>query len=93
MRIIDATALKKNVEKWLPHDPCGYEENERPFETDICVSMLMEIDEAHTIDAVEVIRCGNCTNRVPYSGYCRLHKKSFDVDDYCSRGRRRDEDC
>ena len=49
MRLIDADELKKCVLKWLPQDPCGKEEKEFPFETDICVSMLMEIDEQPTI--------------------------------------------
>lgn len=49
MRLIDADALKKCVLKWVPQDPCGKEEKEFPFETDICVSMLMEIDEQPTI--------------------------------------------
>ena len=49
MRAIDADELKKCVLKWLPQDPCGKEEKEMPFETDICVSMLMEIDEQPTI--------------------------------------------
>ena len=49
MRAIDADELKKCVLKWLPRDPCGIEEREMPFETDICVSMLMEIDEQPTI--------------------------------------------
>ena len=49
MRAIDADELKKCVLKWLPEDPCGREEKEMPFETDICVSMLMEIDEQPTI--------------------------------------------
>lgn len=49
MRLIDADELKKCVLKWLPQDPCGREEKEFPFETDICVSMLMEIDEQPTI--------------------------------------------
>lgn len=48
-RLIDADELKKCVLKWLPQDPCGREEKEFPFETDICVSMLMEIDEQPTI--------------------------------------------
>lgn len=48
-RLIDADELKKCVLKWLPQDPCGKEEKEFPFETDICVSMLMEIDEQPTI--------------------------------------------
>lgn len=49
MRLIDADELKRNVLKWIPPDPCGREEKEFPFETDICVSMIMEIDEAPTI--------------------------------------------
>ena len=48
-RLIDADGLKKCVLKWLPQDPCGIEEKEMPFGTDICVSMLMEIDEQPTI--------------------------------------------
>lgn len=50
MRLIDADALTKNVLKWMPPDPCGREEKEFPFAEDICVSMLMEIEEAPTIE-------------------------------------------
>ncbi len=50
MRLIDATALKRKVLEWMPSDPCGREEKEYPFETDIVVSLMMEIDEAPTID-------------------------------------------
>lgn len=50
MRPIDGDKLKEEVLKWLPSDPCGIEEKEIPFETDICVSMLMEIEEAPTIE-------------------------------------------
>lgn len=50
-RLIDADELRKCVLKWLPQDPCGIEEKERPFETDLCVSMLMEIDEQPTIQS------------------------------------------
>lgn len=50
MRLIDADALRASVLKWLPPDPCGQEEKEYPFETDICVSMLQEIEEAPTIE-------------------------------------------
>ena len=50
MRLIDADALTEKVLKWMPPDPCGHEEKEFPFETDICASMLMEIEEAPTIE-------------------------------------------
>ena len=52
-RLIDADALKKKVLMWLPNDPCGQEGKEFPFETDICVSMLMEIEEAEPIIEAE----------------------------------------
>ena len=51
--LIDRKALNDAVLKWLPHDPCGYEYKERPFETDICVSMLMEIEEQDTVIEAE----------------------------------------
>ena len=50
MRLIDADALERNVLKWMPSDPCGREEKEHPFEEDIVVSLMMEIDEAPTIE-------------------------------------------
>ena len=68
-RLIDADELKKCVLKWLPQDPCGKEEKEFPFETDICVSMLMEIDEQPTAEpkkgkwihiSEEMWKCDQC---------------------------------
>ena len=50
MRLIDGDKLKEKVLKWLPPDPCGREGKEYPVETDIVVSLLMEIDEAPTIE-------------------------------------------
>lgn len=63
MRPIDADELRKNVLKWMPSDPCGKEEKEFPFETDICVSMIMEIDETPTIEPEQ--RWIPCSERLP----------------------------
>ena len=52
-RLIDETILKQSVLKWLPKDPCGVEEKEMPFEEDICVSMMMEIEEQPTVIEAE----------------------------------------
>lgn len=57
MRPIDADKLKKEVLKWMPSDPCGIEEKEFPFETDIVVSLMMEIEEAPTIEQPTWIPC------------------------------------
>ena len=48
-RLIDEAMLRKSVLKWMPNDPCGREEKEFPFEEDICVSMMMEIEEQPTV--------------------------------------------
>ena len=54
MRLIDADKLKKEILKWLPSDPCGIEEKEAPYETDIVVSMMLTLDEAPSIKTKEV---------------------------------------
>lgn len=63
MRLIDADELRKNVLKWMPSDSCGKKEKEFPFETDICVSMIMEIDETPTI--VPEQKWILCSERMP----------------------------
>lgn len=85
MRLIDADELKEKVKKWLPSDPCGKEEKEFPFETDICVSMLMEIDEAPTV--VEMVRCRDCK----YNNDCDIQFAAQAGDGfYCCYGKRKD---
>ena len=49
------------------------------------------IDEAPTIDAVEVVRCKNCKYRymdgdVTHYYWCRLHDRPVDDTDYCAWG-------
>ncbi len=51
--LIDRDTIEKAVLKWMPPDPCGREEKEFPFETDICVSMMMEIEEQDTVIEAE----------------------------------------
>ena len=51
--LIDRDALKNAVLKWMPPDPCGKEEMEYPFETDICVSMMQEIEEQPVVIEAE----------------------------------------
>ena len=94
MRLIDADELMEKVKKWLPPDPCGREEKEFPFETDICASMLMEIEEAPT--AVDLVRCEDCKHHSFDAGYgnywCNLTSgvRKVKPDDFCSRGERKE---
>ena len=83
-RLIDAEALRKNIEStiyWLTLDP---------------VSALEEIDNAPTVDAEEVVRCGNCKHfREPF---CirrddETHRERINMltVDFCSYGKRKED--
>lgn len=76
MRLIDADRLKKKVLKWLPSDPCGIEEKEHPIETDIVVSLMMEIEEAPTVN--EWIPC---SERLPEHSYTKRFWLTVKLDD------------
>lgn len=89
MRVIDADKLMEKVKKWLPPDPCGREEKEYPFETDICVSMLMEIEEAPTV--VELVRCRDC--KYFMSPHACSHDDGMitaQLNGFCSYGERKE---
>ena len=90
MRLIDADELMEKVKKWLPSDPCGREEKEFPFETDICVSMLMEIAEAPT--EVELVRCKDCKYFYEDIGICDNTDALVypTADGFCSYGERKE---
>ena len=60
-----------------------------------------DIENAPTVDAVEVVRCKDCKHWSYISGldkeprctvFCGLHSKAYptDPDDYCSYGERKD---
>lgn len=91
MRAIDADALKNSVLKWLPPDPCGQEEKEYPFETDICVSMIQEIENAPTIEPQpKIIHCKDCKYSNDYC-HCKYTAWWTNPDDFCSRAERRED--
>lgn len=84
MRLIDADALKENCDIKLGNDTIGRRQ----------YVMFHEIDDAPTIDAVEVVRCKDCRWwQDDYMGtWCgRLSGvRSTNADDYCSWGERRE---
>lgn len=56
------------------------------------VSMVKLIEEAPTIDAVEVVRCKDCIYRdysICYAHFAEVYVRG---DDYCSRGRRKEDE-
>lgn len=86
MRLIDADALKRIIL------------SEGSYQNMVGV-LEEEIDNAPTVDAVEVVRCKDCTHAEkmkPRLGgkivvFCYLHKRERFVlsDGYCESGKRR----
>lgn len=79
MRLIDADALKRKITMVTKQ----YNPNaimERP------AILLEDVDEAPTIDALEVVRCKDCKHfDVSYPMCCR-YEETVKPDDYCSYG-------
>ena len=98
MRLIDADELKAKVEAKVEH---RVNENDYEFGGNQALDYVADIliDEAPTIDAVQVVRCKDCKhyefadNRafgLPVK-YCDWFGfEDVDDDDFCSRGERRD---
>lgn len=87
MRLIDADALKRRAI------------TVRFFGKDIMMVPTAEIDDAPTIDAVEVVRCKECRYFKKIversdSGLCYrdLVASAWKENGYCSRGERREDD-
>lgn len=81
-RLVDADELKLEL-KWLEIDKPVYHD------------VMSTIDKMATVDAVEVIRCGDCRyydaenhNCLDELGYARV----WEEDDYCSFAERRKND-
>ena len=86
-RLIDANALKEKAE---PEEVTGEG-----------IVYVQDIDEAPTVDAVEVVRCKDCKHFDNSEGiqWCKINSKfypggfdwhSFPEDGFCSYGERKD---
>lgn len=65
-RLIDANAMRDD---WLENG-----ENEYVYDTN---AVLDSIDSQPTVDAVEVVRCEDCTNYMNDTAYCKKHDKGY----------------
>jgi hypothetical protein len=85
-RLIDADALLSEMEKYS--DPTAREKNEYLFgmqqRLETCIEL---VDDAPTVDAVPVIRCGFC-RYYDSIGYCALHQTEMNETDFCSYGKK-----
>ena len=88
MRLIDADKLKADVLSW--------ENCYNGFSDTYDKAMIIDtIDEQPTIDAVPVVRCGECIYRHEHEWYntCDKHIGHGFVDDYfCKDGERKDDE-
>ncbi len=93
MRLIDAGRIEKRLLEEEPHD--GWDEYYEGFNRMKGIA-LNAIDATPTIDAVPVVRCGDCMYYQDNNGGyphpdCRWgHDETPDADDYCSFGEKMD---
>lgn len=102
MRLIDADALKPKVEAMVIHK---FNESDYEYGGNQAFDYVADIliDDAPTIDAVEVVRCGECKHRSEdgecdcNSLYMQMEGDSIGVgfvpekDFYCAYGERRED--
>ena len=77
IRRSDAIAIIQNADYKYPTWPHIVEAKE---------GMVQAIKSAHTIDAVQVVRCGECYKK--NTSWCGMKHERADTD-YCSCGERR----
>ena len=103
MRLIDADALRILPEEYRGKKVVGARgsgKTEQMFAVWILMKVQDQIDEAKTVDAVEIVRCKECRHRgSPYS--CPMRKMVMPIsgpgtfedctedEGYCHRGERR----
>ena len=87
-RLIDANAL---IAEYC--DGCSAKaQGCHPFDDPVCGAVEL-MNDAPTVDAVEVVRCKDCKhietieNSIPY---CTWHHSGCGYDDFCSYGERRE---
>ncbi len=96
MDLIDRQALLTSMcntcDGWCENTNCDCANCKSDHRCDL----VRELSDAPAVDAVEVVRCKDCKLRVPESisvfRHCDLVGMMVDDDDFCSFGKRRDED-
>lgn len=103
-RLIDANALCENIKKRYCEQCHAQGKDYKEVVCRACDidDMRIDIEDAPTVDAVEVVRCGQCKHWEQYyrltdrkepalCGECRLISMdiSMNANDFCSYGERR----
>lgn len=100
MRLIDANALLEKLDALSELFRRRGENEDKGFLAVQCGVMFAaeEVNDAPTVDAVEVVRCGECANRntcgcpLAYAVESGIGNDLPGDDDFCSYGERMDAD-
>lgn len=81
MRLIDADSLKSKVEAMVIHK---FNESDYEYGRNQAFDYVADIliDDAPTIDAVEVVRCRDCIHWFPHT-QCGFDEDCDEYHDYC----------
>ena len=95
MRLIDADALKAIRFHDLPYSqivPADCDTDEKVYAYKLGWNDAIDaiVESAPTVDAVEVVRCKDCTSL--YDGWCIDYGIHMDDNEFCSGGERRQTD-
>ena len=91
-RLIDANALKDALSNLEASG--GHEYYRKGMDDTLHFHMPNIIDDAPTVDAVEVVRCKDCKHakKIKIGVHCTFNEIGFSEDDFCSYGERKDND-
>lgn len=93
-RLIDADALYKSFGASGNCNNCPLDAYKCQYYNEHTLMEFCErIDDAPTVDAVEVVRCKDCRwfENDGYHTNCQIMRFCVEADDYCSRGERRED--
>ena len=91
MRLIDADGVKKCAAHAQIYTKHLNDDGSVTYEMHVTDAVTVkDIENAPTVDAVEVVRCKDCTSL--YDGWCIDYGIHMDDNEFCSGGERRQTD-
>lgn len=98
MRLIDADALANDLLYDVEMDAnaldntdlVGIERERIQFDKDCKQNCVYYLTETEPIDAVKVIRCKDCKRYDSHNHRCKVWNHGINVEDFCSRGERKE---
>lgn len=86
IRYIDAEKLKRSIEaQCRVLRAIGIDELTEMTDV-LSAGFIQEIENAPTVDVVEVVRCKDCKHADLFYPYCTIWEAAIDGDGYCYKG-------